>query len=54
MARGTVQRYDTSRGVGSIEPDDGSADVLVHHSPLGASSNEGLGAGQRVESVRRA
>jgi cold shock CspA family protein len=29
MATGTVQRYDTSRGLGSIEPGDPSVDLFV-------------------------
>jgi len=37
MATGTVQRYDTARGFGSIMSDDGAAEVFTHHSALGAS-----------------
>ena len=29
MATGTVQRYDTARGFGSITPDDTTADVTA-------------------------
>jgi cold shock protein len=49
MATGTVQRYDTARGFGSIKPDDGGTEVFVHRSVLGASSYEGLTTGQRVD-----
>jgi CspA family cold shock protein len=49
MATGTVERYDTTRGFGSIKLDDGTADVFVHHSALGHSSYEGLTVGQRVQ-----
>lgn len=49
MATGTVQRYDTSRGFGSIKPGDSSVDVFVHQSVLGRSRYAGLSAGQRVD-----
>jgi CspA family cold shock protein len=49
MATGTVQRYDTARGFGTITPDDGSALVFVHQSALGRLSYAGLAAGQRVD-----
>ena len=51
MASGTVQRYDTARGFGFIEPDDGSPEVFVHQGALGNATYEGLTAGQRVDFV---
>ena len=49
MARDTVQRHDTSRGLGSVKPDDGSADPSVRPSAPGQSSRAGLTAGQCVD-----
>jgi cold shock CspA family protein len=49
MVQGTVQSYDSSRGFGSIHPDDGGQDVFVHQGALGSASYEGLTPGQRVD-----
>ena len=49
MATGTVQQYDTARGFGFIDPDDGSPEVFVHQGALGRKTYEGLTVGQRVD-----
>ena len=49
MATGTVQRFDTSRGLGSIKPDDASVDAFVRQGVLGRSSYVGLTARQLVD-----
>ncbi|MFB0543212.1 MAG: cold-shock protein, partial [Candidatus Bathyarchaeia archaeon] len=47
LLRGTVQRWLDGRGYGFIKPDEGTEDILVHHSEVqGAYS---LREGQRVE-----
>jgi cold shock protein len=48
MPLGTVKWFNTAKGFGFIEPDDGSNDVLVH---IAAVARAGLGAvahGQRL------
>ncbi len=52
MAIGTVKWFDTSRGFGYIEPDDGSKDVFVRHTAIAGPVADGfriVAAGARVE-----
>jgi len=49
MARGKVKWFNTSKGYGFIEPDEGSHDVFVHISAVQEAGFEVLEEGQRVE-----
>ncbi len=49
MQTGTVKFFNTSRGYGFIQPEDGSKDIFVHISALQASGLEGLAEGQQVQ-----
>jgi len=48
MPTGTVKWYNPTKGFGFITPDDGSADIFVHHSAIKASGLSALQEGQRV------
>ncbi|MCT8970973.1 cold-shock protein [Microbaculum marinisediminis] len=48
MATGTVKFYNTDRGYGFIQPDDGSKDVFVHATALEAAGIRTLVEGQKV------
>lgn len=49
MAQGTVKWFNADKGYGFIAPDDGTADVFVHHSAIKAAGFRGLQENQRVE-----
>ncbi len=49
MATGTVKWFNTVKGYGFIQPDDGGADAFVHISAVQRSGLEGLNEGQKVE-----
>ena len=49
MAQGTVKWFNAEQGFGFIAPDDGSADVFVHHTAIQADGYRTLQENQRVE-----
>ena len=48
MARGTVKWFNSQKGFGFIQPDDGSKDVFVHISAVERAGIHGLNEGQKV------
>ena len=48
MATGTVKFFNTQKGFGFIEPDDGGKDVFVHITAVQAAGLRGLDEGQAV------
>ena len=48
MANGTVKWFNTTKGFGFIEPENGSRDVFVHISALQRSGLDRLEDGQKV------
>lgn len=48
MIAGTVKFYNSQRGFGFIQPDDGSKDVFVHATALERAGMSGLDEGQKV------
>lgn len=48
MANGTVKWFNTTKGFGFIEPDEGGNDVFVHISAVQRSGMQGLAEGQKV------
>ena len=49
MAQGTVKWFNPDKGFGFIAPDDGTADVFVHHSAIDMSGYRTLEENQKVE-----
>ena len=49
MASGTVKWFNTAKGFGFIQPDDGGADVFVHVSAVEQAGLRGLNEGDQVE-----
>jgi len=49
MAQGTVKWFNADKGYGFIAPDDGSADVFVHHSAIDSDGYRTLAENQKVE-----
>src|SRR5260370_20710490 len=49
MPQGTVKWFNSDKGYGFIAPDDGSADVFVHHSTIKVDGFPTLQENQRVE-----
>lgn len=49
MTIGTVKFFNSAKGFGFIEPEDGTKDVFVHISDVERSGLGGLADGQKVE-----
>lgn len=48
MTIGTVKWFNTQKGYGFIQPDEGGADVFVHISAVQNSGMTGLDEGQKI------
>ena len=48
MASGTVKWFNTTKGFGFIQPDEGGNDVFVHISAVQRSGLQTLNEGQKV------
>ncbi|MGD9922492.1 MAG: cold-shock protein [Pseudorhodoplanes sp.] len=48
MQLGTVKFYDSERGFGFIQPDDGGKDVFIHATALERAATHILSEGQKV------
>ena len=49
MTIGTVKWFNSAKGFGFIEPEDGSKDAFVHISAVERAGINGLNEGQKVE-----
>lgn len=48
MPTGTVKWFNSTKGFGFIQPDDGGADVFVHISAVERAGLRGLTDGQKI------
>ncbi|MBK1670303.1 cold-shock protein [Rhodovibrio sodomensis] len=48
MATGTVKFFNTTKGYGFIQPDDGSKDVFVHITAVQSAGMDSLAEGQKL------
>ncbi len=49
MAIGTVKFFDSTRGFGFIQPEDGAKDVFVHKSAVESAGMATLTEGQKIQ-----
>lgn len=48
MSKGTVKWFNSQKGFGFIEPEDGGNDVFVHISAVERAGMTGLAEGQKI------
>lgn len=48
MTTGTVKWFNSQKGYGFIQPDDGGKDVFVHISAVQRAGMQGLDEGQKI------
>jgi len=48
MTHGTVKWFNSQKGIGFIQPDDGSKDVFVHISEVERAGMYSLNEGQKI------
>lgn len=48
MAQGTVKWFNSQKGFGFIQPDNGGSDVFVHISAVERAGMRGLNEGQKI------
>ncbi len=48
MATGTVKWFNSTKGYGFIQPDDGGSDVFVHITAVEQAGLRGLNEGQKI------
>ena len=53
MANGTVKWFNTTKGYGFIQPDNGGKDVFVHISAVERAGLRALNEGQKLEFQER-
>jgi len=49
VSKGTVKWFNSAKGFGFINPDDGGDDLFVHHSEIKSDGYASLDEGQAVE-----
>ena len=49
MTTGTVKWFNSVKGYGFIQPEDGSSDAFVHFSAVESAGLDGLREGQKIQ-----